>query len=101
MVDYEKDTTNHHARVGGEGTVVDADDNYVKGQDVVISKPNGLRGDINASGNVDIDDLNICINIILGKAFETEYPGKADVDDSGTVDIDDLNIVINIILGKE
>ena len=60
-----------------------------------------LRGDINGDDMVDVDDMNILINIILGKANANDFPGKADIDDSGVVDVDDMNIVINIILGKE
>ena len=60
----------------------------------------GLLGDINADGEVDVDDVNFCIYIILGKKSAADYPGNADVDDSGEVDVDDVNIIINIILGK-
>ena len=66
---------------------------------------NGLppfeRGDIDGNGGVDIDDLNIIINIILGKTDAASYPGEADTDGSNSVDIDDMNVVINIILGKQ
>ncbi len=61
----------------------------------------GLRGDIDGNGVVDIDDLNILINIMLGKASASNYPGQADIDGSGSADIDDLNIIINIMLGKD
>ena len=56
-------------------------------------------GDVNGSGNVDVDDMNIIINIILNKANASDFPGNADVDNSGNVDIEDLNMLINIILG--
>ncbi|MBQ7691536.1 MAG: hypothetical protein IJT30_10175 [Muribaculaceae bacterium] len=83
-----------------DNALLDANGNIAS--QVTISKPDdNVRGDINASGNVDIDDLNICINIILGTAEANNYPGKADVNNSGIVDIDDLNIIINIILGNE
>ena len=59
-----------------------------------------VRGDIDASGAVDVDDLNIIINIMLGKALADDFPGNADIDNSGSVDVDDLNIIINIMLGK-
>ena len=57
--------------------------------------PTGLQGDVNGSGKVDIDDLNLLINIILELAPTNAH---ADVDGSGSVDIDDLNTLINILL---
>ena len=59
-------------------------------------------GDINGDGAVDVDDLNIIINIILGKNGATlaNYPA-ANLDGSSNVDVDDLNILINIMLDKE
>ncbi len=58
-----------------------------------------IRGDVNGDGSVDVDDMNIVINIMLGKATLTTWPA-ADVDGSGGVDVDDMNIIINIMLGK-
>ena len=57
-------------------------------------------GDIDGSGNVDGNDLNILINIILGKDDVDNYDGRANVDGQGGVDGNDLNALINIILGK-
>ena len=56
-----------------------------------------VAGDLNADGAVDVDDLNIVINIMLGN---DEPAAVADIDSNGVVDIDDLNIVINIMLGR-
>ena len=68
---------------------------------MVISKPAGLRGDINGDGAVDALDVNLLINVVLGKAQASQCPGNADVNDDGTVDVNDVNIVINIMLGKQ
>ncbi|MBR6249141.1 MAG: T9SS C-terminal target domain-containing protein [Muribaculaceae bacterium] len=57
----------------------------------------GVRGDLNGDGVVDIEDLNLAINIMLGKQEKTN---AADINDDGVVDIDDVNILINIMLGK-
>lgn len=57
-------------------------------------------GDINGDGVVDALDVNIVINIVLGKASASSYPGIADVSGDNTVDVNDVNMVINIILGK-
>ena len=56
-----------------------------------------LRGDVNQDDKVDVADVNMIINMILGKQDET---AAADLDGSGNVDVSDVNELINIILGK-
>ena len=56
-----------------------------------------LRGDVNEDDKVDVSDVNMMINMILGKQDET---AAADLDGSGSVDVSDVNELINIILGK-
>ena len=58
-------------------------------------------GDINGDQKVDISDVNIVINIMLGKSLASAYPGKADITGDNNVDISDVNAVINIMLGKQ
>ncbi len=64
-------------------------------------EPMLARGDINGDGKVDVSDVNIIINIMLGKASASNYLGNADVNNDNKVDVSDVNIVINIMLGKE
>lgn len=60
----------------------------------------GIKGDVDGSGIVDVDDVNALINLILDyENYKDKYPGVADVDGSGIIDVDDVNAVINIILG--
>ncbi|MBR1726155.1 MAG: dockerin type I repeat-containing protein, partial [Muribaculaceae bacterium] len=59
-----------------------------------------VPGDVNGDGTVDVTDVNIIINIMLGKANASQYPGNADVNGDGKVDVTDVNIIINIMLGK-
>lgn len=54
--------------------------------------------DINADGTVDISDVNMSINMMLGKVEQT---AAGDVNGDGMVDISDVNAVINAMLGKE
>ena len=61
--------------------------------------PAAVKGDVDGTGVVDVDDLNIVINIMVKKATESQWP-NADVDGNGVVDVDDLNLVINIIVKK-
>ena len=56
--------------------------------------------DVNGDGKVDVTDVNIIINIMLGKAESSQYPGNADVNADSKVDVTDVNILINIMLGK-
>lgn len=57
-----------------------------------------LIGDLNKDGVVDIDDVNICINIILKVNTNTETIALADLNGDEQVDVDDMNMIINIIL---
>ena len=59
------------------------------------------EGDVNGDNTVDVSDVNIIINIMLGKANVHFYPGNADINGDGRVDVSDVNKVINIMLGKQ
>ena len=60
-----------------------------------------MPGDINGDNKVDVSDVNIIINIMLGKAQAAQYSGNADVNNDTRIDVSDVNAVINIMLGKE
>lgn len=62
--------------------------------------PSTLAGDVNGDGVVDISDLNIVVNIILGKKQSSEYGGRDDVSGDGNTDVLDINMIINKILNK-
>lgn len=57
-----------------------------------------IPGDVTGDGQVDIADVNVVINMMLGKAAPT---AAGDVTGDGAVDIADVNRVINLMLGKE
>lgn len=59
----------------------------------VISANAGVGGDVDGNGVVDIYDVNLVINLILGKEM-TDSLNK-------DVDINFLNMLINVILGKD
>lgn len=67
---------------------------------MTVKKP-ALSGDVNLDGTVDVTDVNIVVNIILGKDQAAYYDGRADVSGDDAVDVTDVNQVVNIILGKE
>lgn len=57
------------------------------------------KGDVNGDGNVDVADMNLVIDMILGNVAKTAYDGRGDVTGDGNVDVADVNAIINIILG--
>ena len=62
-----------------------------------LSENAAIPGDLNGDTYVQGDDLNMLINIVLGKAPATD---AANVDGQGGVDGSDINMLINILLGK-
>ena len=60
-----------------------------------LSQP-AANADLNGDNIVDISDINLVINIMLGKSTL----GNGDVNGDGQVDISDVNAVINAMLGK-
>ena len=59
-----------------------------------------FKGDVNGDSEVDITDVNILLNIVLGKDSASKYGGRADVDGNGIIDITDVNTALNLVLGK-
>lgn len=59
-----------------------------------------LKGDISGNGSVDVEDMNILINILLGKDDAARYDGRANIDGIEGIDTGDINALVNIMLGK-
>ncbi|MBO5540642.1 MAG: dockerin type I repeat-containing protein [Muribaculaceae bacterium] len=57
-------------------------------------------GDVNGDGSVDVADVNILINIMLGLDDGSAYDGRQYVTGNSMVDVADVNYVINAMLGK-
>lgn len=60
-----------------------------------------LRGDFNHDGFVNIVDVTILTNYILGKDLTTTNTREADLNNDENVDVNDIVVLTNIILKKE
>ena len=47
-----------------------------------------------------MSDVNIIINVMLGKETSIELQATCDINEDNEVDVSDVNNVINILLGK-
>lgn len=72
--------------------------NAYDGLEYILEHFSTLAGDVNADGSVDIDDINILINIILGCDDAGNYDGRADLNGDNLIDVSDVNSILNIIL---
>ena len=59
------------------------------------------RGDVNGDGKVDVADVSLLINIVLGISDDEEAISRGDTNGDGKVDVADVSIIINIVLGIE
>lgn len=83
----------------GETTAIPLDSySYMEFSNTLLGSGSAIRGDVNGDGRVDIVDVNILINIVLGNDTPDNYDGRALVTDDDKVDIVDINAVINILL---
>ncbi len=64
----------------------------------VTSTPDGIPGDLNGDGVVDVEDVNALINVVLDSIDASTLPGNPDLSGDGSTDIEDVNILINLIL---
>lgn len=55
-------------------------------------------GDVDGDGSVDVADINVIVNIILGQADAAQYDGRADINDDGLMDITDLGIIVDAMI---
>jgi len=61
---------------------------------VSVIKGDTLKGDVNGDGEVNISDVNVLIDVLLGYSTNP----LADVNEDGEVNISDINYVIDLIL---
>ena len=61
-------------------------------------KADGILGDINNDGSVDVADLTMLVSMILDSSKVTDV---ADINSDGSVDVADLTSLVSIILGTD
>ncbi len=66
----------------------------------VTSTPNGIPGDLNGDGAVDVEDVNALINVVLETIDASSLVGNPDLNGDGSTDIEDVNMLINLILAQ-
>ena len=58
-------------------------------------------GDVNHDKKVDVADVSMTINRVLGKEnTQTFYEAQGDINGDGKIDVSDVSGIINIVLGK-
>ena len=58
-------------------------------------------GDVNHDGKVDVADVSMTINRVLGKENTNAfYEAQGDINGDGKIDVSDVSNIINIVLGK-
>ena len=68
-------------------------------QVTLLAEQQGLRGDINLDGKVDVTDLNILIAIMMGEDDAANYDRRAYLTDDDVIDVSDINELVSIMLG--
>lgn len=64
-------------------------------------KPTVMKGDVNSDGKIDVMDIALIINYVLGRDVTTAFNLQAaDIDDSGDISVIDIARIINMILGR-
>ena len=63
-------------------------------------EPEIVKGDVNVDGQVDITDVLLTVDYVLGNPLETFVFANADINTDDVIDISDVLLIVDIILGK-
>ena len=55
-------------------------------------------GDVNHDGYVNITDVSLTVNYILGNIMPVFFEENADIDQDGNVNVTDITNIVNLIL---
>ena len=64
-----------------------------------VGAVNKLACDLNLDGAVDVLDVQLCVNVVIGVDSDSGIVDRADVDKDNDVDAKDLQAVVNSLLG--
>ncbi len=73
----------------------------IKGPNTVAENNGDItlkRGDLNNDEKVNIQDIQLCVNVILGAETNPGIVARADANDDGQVNNSDIEEIVNIIL---
>ena len=67
---------------------------------LTVNEFSTIRGDVNGDYEINITDVLVIVDYILGRSYKTFLVTNADMDKNGDVNITDALNVVNIILGR-
>ena len=73
---------------------------FVNIEEIDVETPELETGDLNGDGNVDVTDVSILIDVVLGKDVALADGAVCDLNGDGNTDVTDVSLLIDIILGK-
>lgn len=73
----------------------------MSGPHLINSQPRLLLGDVNDDGEVNISDVIMAVNYILGIQCEPFNFRNADLNNDGVMTISDVTLIVDVILKKE
>ncbi len=97
---YDYDTQKEYEALADRDVVFSSND-YVgtPSQPVVLSyQSKGLLGDVNIDGVVDINDIMLTVEYVLGSENDQFHIENADMDGNGTIGVTDVSAIVNIVL---
>ena len=88
------------AYFNSDGTVVNSSGNTVTNQNVVISKPEGIMGDVNNDGVVNITDVTLLINAIMSESYSSINFTNSDLSGDGILNVTDITMLISKVMSS-
>lgn len=96
---YEYDNLNRLIHVSYQDQEVHYSYDELGNRVCMLVLGSSLTGDVNSDGEVDIDDISVLTDIILGSEGLVSDE-SADINQDGSVNIADVTALVNIILGR-
>ena len=75
---------------------------YILFDKIMVTSLGGnlMTGDLNGDGQVDVTDVSLLIDVVLGKNPTLVEGAVTDLNNDGNVDVTDVSLLIDIVLGK-